>query len=170
MEQLLYRYANLQCTAEEKRMVYEYVEADFGRCFELIRLMKMRAYHELRPQDFQAEEEHVCNRQITPKIAPSCSMDSVSEKKKSSRFSWLYNFFTDEDEKEDTASEFVDESRNDRDEELLSASLDEFFQGGIQKEVSSVKEPVSEYKASLSSLFTASGFLGLLADYVDSPD
>lgn len=47
MEQLLNKYVNQKCTEDEKLYVRNYIEADFSRCFEMIRLMKAKAYNEM---------------------------------------------------------------------------------------------------------------------------
>lgn len=154
---LLYRYANLQCTAEEKQLVYEYVEADFSRCFELIKLMKMRAYKELRPEELLVEEECESCKKIDRQMSTVSEMTSIPGKQKVSGLGWLYNFFTDKDKEEAV-------------EELLSTSLNEVLPDLKMDEVSFVGESDLVYRSSPVSLFTASGFLGLLEDYIDSPD
>lgn len=154
---LLYRYANLQCTAEEKQLVYEYVEADFSRCFELIKLMKMRAYKELRPEELLVEEECESCKKIDRQMSTVSEMTSIPGKQKVSGLGWLYNFFTDKDKEEAV-------------EELLSTSLNEVLPDLKTDEVSFVGESDLVYRSSPVSLFTASGFLGLLEDYIDSPD
>lgn len=154
---LLYRYANLQCTAEEKQLVYEYVEADFSRCFELVKLMKMRAYKELRPEELLLEEECESCKKIDRQMSTVSEMTSIPGKQKVSGLGWLYNFFTDKDKEEAV-------------EELLSTSLNEVLPDLKTDEVSFVGESDLVYRSSPVSLFTASGFLGLLEDYIDSPD
>lgn len=166
---LLYRYANLQCTAEEKQLVYEYLEADFSRCFELIKLMKMRAYKELRPEELLLEEECESCKKIDRQMSPVSEMTSIPGKEKVSGLGWLYNFFTDKD-KEEAVEEFVDHNLGEMDEELLSTSLNEVLPYLKTDEVSFVGESDLVYRSSPVSLFTASGFLGLLEDYIDSPD
>lgn len=167
--ELLHKYVNLQCTAEEKQLVYEYLEADFCRCFELIKLMKIRAYNELQPKGLLVEKKLDPCIMIDRQMNQAESKELTLKRRKKSTFGWLYNFFTNKD-KEDLFEELADDSVDEKDEDLLSASLNEVVSDLISEDVSSVREPDLVYGASPASLFTASGFLGLLEDYIDSPD
>lgn len=168
MEQLLYRYANLQCTTEEKQLVYEYVEADFSRCFELIRLMKMRAYKELRPDELLFDEEHESCKKIGKKRSSAKSMKPLFNRRKAFGVDWLNDLFADN--KEEAIDELMDVGQDKVEEDLLSVSMDEVLPDLIPDEVSVVKEPDLVFGSSPNTLFTASGFLVLLEDYIYSPD
>lgn len=149
MEQLLNKYVYLQCTKEEELYVHTYIETDFSRCFEVIRLMKIRAYNELYPSSLREIEPCYQERKIRP-IPASPEALPIPQVQKSRPLGGLFGFLT----------------RRKKDEEI--------FESGMMHE-KPIVQPMDECVSVLDlepeiESVSASGFLDMLKTYVDLSD
>lgn len=149
IEQLLKRYANLHCTKEEIHCVHNYIKENFSRCFEVIRLMKARAYNELLPAS--PPEADICSPQRSFMEPKKRKMIVVPPMEESEAMGGSFDFLSEEDE-----------------EGKMRRKYDDIY--GVRF-VQHKKEELSalDLKPEGKS-FTATCFLDMLKTYVDQPD
>lgn len=143
MDELLRRYVCLQCTPDEISVVHEYLEADFSRCFDVIKMMRERAEKDL---SVLSGNRSLCDdvQHSMPMPSEACT-DYAPPKRK---WSFLDDFrrkiqnFINEGEEEDKSFEA----------DVETSKQDSMLRFAVEREVS------------------ASGFMVWLNDYLETDD